>query len=35
MATTKSSYDFKKALTDYTVYVPLGATQVFIEKAKW
>src|SRR5437879_4518221 len=34
MATTKSSYDFKKALTDYTVYVPLGATQVFIEKAK-
>ena len=34
MATTKSGYDVKKALTDYYVYVPLGATQVFIEKAK-
>ena len=34
MATTTKKYDAKKALSDYYVYVPLGAGQLFFEKSK-
>jgi len=34
MATTKVKYDTRKALLDYSVYAPLGAGQLLIEKAK-
>jgi hypothetical protein len=35
MATTKTKkYDTKKALSDYYLYVPLGAGQLLVEKTK-
>jgi hypothetical protein len=35
MATTKTKkYDTRKALSDYYLYVPLGAGQLFVEKTK-
>jgi len=35
MATTKTrKYDTKKALSDYYLYVPLGAGQLLVEKSK-
>ena len=34
MATTNRKYSAKSAFTDYYVYVPLGAAQFVVEKAK-